>query len=91
METKGFVALKNILLWSYERGTWQYDLLCLLILAFIFLTPSTWFNRSSTNAVSHHEVEQRQMPPRPPVHAKAPTSEEETGDAKLPPAPAIDK
>jgi len=91
METKGFMALKNILLWSYERGTWQYDLFCLLILAFIFLTPSSWFHRSGTNAVSQREVEHRQVPPRPPVPAEAPTSEKETGTAKLPPAPAIDK
>jgi len=85
------MALKNILLWSYERGTWQYDLFCLLILAFIFLTPSSWFHRSGTNAVSQREVEHRQVPPRPPVPAEAPTSEKETGTAKLPPAPAIDK
>lgn len=35
---------KKIILWSYQRGSWQYDLLCILILAFIFLTPSDWFN-----------------------------------------------
>ena len=36
-------ALKRIILWSYGRTTWQYDVLCVLILAFIFLTPKTWF------------------------------------------------
>lgn len=36
-------ALKRIILWSYGRTTWQYDVLCALILAFIFLTPKTWF------------------------------------------------
>jgi hypothetical protein len=35
--------MKNVILWNYERGTWQYDLFCLLIIAFIFLTPKTWF------------------------------------------------
>jgi hypothetical protein len=30
--------------WAYERGTWQYDLIVLAILAFIFLSPRTWFN-----------------------------------------------
>ena len=34
---------KRIILWSYGRTTWQYDVLCVLILAFIFLTPKTWF------------------------------------------------
>lgn len=37
--------LKRIILWDYSRGTWQYDVLCLLIIAFIFLTPKTWFDR----------------------------------------------
>jgi hypothetical protein len=37
--------LKNIILWRYERGTWQYDVFCLLIIAFIFLTPKVWFDR----------------------------------------------
>lgn len=35
--------MKNIILWNHERGTWQYDVFCLLIIAFIFLTPKTWF------------------------------------------------
>jgi hypothetical protein len=35
--------LKKILFWSYDRGTWQYDLLCVLILAFIFLSPNYLF------------------------------------------------
>lgn len=36
-------AAKRIILWSYGRTTWQYDVLCALILAFIFLTPKSWF------------------------------------------------
>jgi hypothetical protein len=35
---------KNIVLWSYERGSWQWSLLCLVILAFIFLTPGSLFD-----------------------------------------------
>jgi hypothetical protein len=35
--------LKKILFWSYDRGTWQYDVLCVLILAFIFLSPNYLF------------------------------------------------
>ncbi len=37
--------MKNFILWNYERGTWQYDVFCLLIIAFIFLTPKTWFEK----------------------------------------------
>lgn len=35
---------KDIVLWKYERASWQWDVLCLLIIAFIFLTPKTWFD-----------------------------------------------
>ena len=38
-----YVGVKNVLLWSHERGSWQYDLLCLLIIAVIFLIPSSYF------------------------------------------------
>ena len=30
--------------WTYERGTWQYDVMVAVILAFIFLTPRGWFH-----------------------------------------------
>ena len=36
-------AIKNVILWNYGRTSWQYDVLCILILAFIFLTPKSWF------------------------------------------------
>src|SRR5262245_53506330 len=36
-------AVKNVLLWSHERGSWQYDILCLLIVAIIFVVPSRYF------------------------------------------------
>lgn len=39
-----FSVLKRIVLWNYRRTTWQYDVLCLLILAFVFLTPKSWFD-----------------------------------------------
>lgn len=42
-------AIKDILLWNYPRTALRYDVLCLLILAFIFLTPKGWFeNRELT-------------------------------------------
>lgn len=30
--------------WSYERGTWQYDLAVILILLFVLATPRGWFH-----------------------------------------------
>jgi len=35
--------MKRWILWNYDRGTWQYDVFCILIIAFIFLTPKSWF------------------------------------------------
>ncbi len=41
---KSFLSgVKNILLWSHQRGSWQYDVLCLIIIAVIFLAPSRYF------------------------------------------------
>ena len=37
--------IKDIILWKYERASWQWDLLCFLIILFIFLTPKQWFDR----------------------------------------------
>ncbi len=34
--------LKRTFLWSYERGTWQYDVAVVIILIFVFL-PRGWF------------------------------------------------
>jgi membrane protein implicated in regulation of membrane protease activity len=34
--------------WSYERGSWQYDLICVAILALIFLAPRSWFRDRPT-------------------------------------------
>jgi hypothetical protein len=42
--------MKNIIFWNYERGTWQYDLMCLLIIAFIFLSPKAWFDNGDKKA-----------------------------------------
>ena len=37
-------TLKKVLFWSYDRGTWQYDIMCVLILAFIFFGPNKLFH-----------------------------------------------
>jgi hypothetical protein len=41
----GFISdtAKKIVFWNYSRTSWQWDVLCVLILAFIFLTPKSWF------------------------------------------------
>jgi hypothetical protein len=30
--------------WSYERGSWPYDVLVIAILIFLFATPRSWFH-----------------------------------------------
>jgi hypothetical protein len=53
------VGIKNVLLWSYERGSWQYDVLCLLIVATIFLVPSSYFgDRDRPPAAQANSIQQ---------------------------------
>ena len=35
--------LKRFILWDFKRGSWQYDVMVGIILAFIFLTPRDRF------------------------------------------------
>jgi len=49
------VAIKDILLWNHARGTWQYDILCLLIVLAVFLVPSRYFgDRDRPTVYLHH-------------------------------------
>lgn len=55
--------IRNIIWWSYERASWQWDVLCILIMAFIFLTPKAWFDKreklatlTSPNAVKQMAI-----------------------------------
>lgn len=50
-------TIKKIFFWSYGRTTWQYDLLCLLILAFVFLTPKSWFERGEPGLQRKHRTD----------------------------------
>jgi len=36
--------LSKTFFWSYERGTWQYDLAVILIVVFALATPRRWFH-----------------------------------------------
>jgi hypothetical protein len=35
-------VLWRVFFWTYDRATWQYDLMVIAILAFIWLTPPGW-------------------------------------------------
>ena len=43
MFRKVWQTIRPAVFWSYRRGSWQYDLIVALILAFIFLTPRSVF------------------------------------------------
>lgn len=48
-------TLKRLFFWTYARNTWQYDVLCALILAFIFLTPKSWFDNGELPQREAHQ------------------------------------
>jgi hypothetical protein len=48
-------TLKKIFFWNYARNTWQWDLLCVVILIFIFLTPKSWFASSELPRNTAHQ------------------------------------
>jgi hypothetical protein len=50
-----FRAIKRLFFWTYGRSTWQYDVLCALILAFIFLTPKSWFDNGEPPSREAHQ------------------------------------
>jgi hypothetical protein len=40
---KSMGAIRRFIFWDFPRGSWQYDVMVGLILAFIFITPKTIF------------------------------------------------
>ena len=42
------LVVTRSIFWSYQRGSWQYDIIVAAILAFIFLSPRGWFNDRPT-------------------------------------------
>ncbi|HVB35964.1 MAG TPA: hypothetical protein VND42_01895 [Candidatus Acidoferrales bacterium] len=37
-------GLVNTIFWPYERGSWPYDLMVVLIVLFVLFTPGKWFH-----------------------------------------------
>jgi hypothetical protein len=50
-----FTTLRKLFFWNYERNTWQWDLLCVVILIFIFLTPKSWFSGGERPLIATHQ------------------------------------
>jgi len=48
-------TLKKIFFWNYARNTWQWDILCVVILIFIFLTPKSWLGNGERAGLLPHQ------------------------------------
>lgn len=44
-------GIQKTIFWSYERGSWPYDLMVIAIVAFVLVTPRQWFRDTPQNAV----------------------------------------
>lgn len=54
----------RILIWSFERGTLPYDIICALILAFIFIVPRSCFlQKKVTQPAGTAQMENRSPSP----------------------------
>jgi len=47
--------LRKLFFWNYARNTWQWDILCVVILIFIFATPKSWFENSERGGLGSHQ------------------------------------
>ncbi len=36
--------MQGTIFWSYERGSWPYDLMVVIIVLFVLITPRRWFH-----------------------------------------------
>ena len=51
-------GISRTIFWSYERGSWPYDVLVAVILVFVLLTPRSWFHdRPQVGAASSASVQ----------------------------------
>jgi len=50
--------LKNVFYWTYERGSWQWDLACLAFLVVIFATPPGFLEDYTRHPLSPVEIRQ---------------------------------
>ncbi len=50
-------GVSNTIFWSYERGTWPYDVLVGAIVLFVFLSPRTWFDDQPQLGPAGHQAQ----------------------------------
>jgi hypothetical protein len=44
-------GIVNTIFWSYDRGSWPYDALVVVIVIFVLATPRSWFHDRPQEAV----------------------------------------
>ena len=44
-------GLGRVIFWSYERGTWPYDVMVVAIVLFVLVTPRKWFHDEPQTSV----------------------------------------
>lgn len=42
-------GISGTILWSYERGSWPYDVMVVVIVMFVLITPRSWFRDQPQN------------------------------------------
>jgi len=63
MGKPGGLAYK-ILIWSFERGTLPYDIICALILAFVFIVPRSCFlQKKFAQPAEPAQMQERRLSP----------------------------
>jgi hypothetical protein len=48
--------LKNVFFWTYDRGSWQWDLSCLFFILVIFTTPQDFLLNYSRFPLTPEEI-----------------------------------
>jgi len=49
--------LKNVFYWQYSRGSWQWDLSCLVFILIIFTTPHDFLSQYSHHLLSPEQIQ----------------------------------
>jgi hypothetical protein len=44
-------SVGRVIFWSYERGSWPYDVMVVAILLFVLVTPRRWFHDEARASV----------------------------------------
>lgn len=70
------IGIKNVLLWSYARGTWQYDILCALIVLTLLFWPNGKASRLTGRTASAAKIVAAEANAPPTAASNAPSSAE---------------